>query len=166
MYKFERSRPWSRALKRCLWRRMGPWMARGQSQKSAHNWTGGRPGVRSVVRPRARRPQARFKVTSFIIITLNLQFNSMCRKKKHSLIHWSTWMYQSPLTPIRTWCKKSALTIIGMSTRTEVCQIREQNWRNSFYWKRNLLKDICGPGRDWHDYETRSCVAWRMNQHW
>ena len=31
-----------------------------------------------------------FKVTSIIVITMNLEFNSMCRKKKHSLFHWST----------------------------------------------------------------------------
>ena len=29
----------------------------------------------------------RFKVTSFIAITKNLEFNSMCRKKKHALFH-------------------------------------------------------------------------------
>ena len=29
----------------------------------------------------------RFKVTSFIAITTNLENNSMCRKKKHSLFH-------------------------------------------------------------------------------
>ena len=34
----------------------------------------------------------RFKVTSSIVITVNLEFNSTCRKKKHSLIHWNTLM--------------------------------------------------------------------------
>ena len=29
----------------------------------------------------------RFKVTSFIVITMNLEFNSMCRRKKHSQFH-------------------------------------------------------------------------------
>ena len=29
----------------------------------------------------------RYKVTSFIVITLNLEFHFTCRKKKHSLFH-------------------------------------------------------------------------------
>ena len=29
----------------------------------------------------------RFKVTSFIVIALNLEYNSVCRKKKHSVFH-------------------------------------------------------------------------------
>ena len=29
----------------------------------------------------------RFKVTSSVVITMNLEFNSMCRRKKHSLVH-------------------------------------------------------------------------------
>ena len=28
-----------------------------------------------------------FKVTSFIVIILNLEFNSTCRRKRHSLFH-------------------------------------------------------------------------------
>ena len=31
----------------------------------------------------------RSKVTSSIVITVNLEFNSMCRRKKHSLFHWN-----------------------------------------------------------------------------
>ena len=34
----------------------------------------------------------RFKVTSSIVITLNLEFNSMCRRKKHSVFHCNTLM--------------------------------------------------------------------------
>ena len=37
--------------------------------------------------PQPEKPSARFKVTSFVVITLNLEFNSMCWKKKHSLFH-------------------------------------------------------------------------------
>ena len=32
----------------------------------------------------------RFEVTSSIVITLNLEFNFICRKKEHSLFHWNT----------------------------------------------------------------------------
>ena len=38
----------------------------------------------------ARRDFGLFKVTSFIAITRKLEFDSMCRKKKQSLSHWST----------------------------------------------------------------------------
>ena len=33
-----------------------------------------------------------FKVTSSIVITMNLEFNSVCRTRKHSLLHWNTCM--------------------------------------------------------------------------
>ena len=34
----------------------------------------------------------RSKVTSSIVITMNFEFNSTCRRKKHSLFHFTTLM--------------------------------------------------------------------------
>ena len=78
------------------------------------------------------------KVTSFIVITLNLEYISTCRKKNHSQFHWSilTWMC----------CKKKVSTIIGTSIWIEPYQIHGQDSRSARYWKRNLLQDFCGPG--------------------
>ena len=41
--------------------------------------------------------------------------------------------------------------IIGISIDHETCQILGQVSHDSLYWKENLLKDICGPGRDWRE---------------
>ena len=50
----------------------------------------GEPGLNRQKQKMTLKPgktSGRFKVTSSIIITRNLGFNSMCRKKKHSLFH-------------------------------------------------------------------------------
>ena len=82
----------------------------------------------------------RHKVTSFIVITMNLEFNSMCRKKKHSRSRCNISMLLDPLTMIWTWCKKSASTTIWMSTRTGACQIRGLDWRSLPYWEKNTSR--------------------------
>ena len=38
--------------------------------------------------------------------------------------------------------------IIGMSIGQETCRILGQVSLNLLYWKKNLQKDICGPGGD------------------
>ena len=38
--------------------------------------------------PKPGETSGRFKATSSIVIALNLEFNSICRKKKHSLFHY------------------------------------------------------------------------------
>ena len=80
---------------------------------------------------------SRFKVASSIVITMNLEFNSMCPRKKHSLFQ---------LTRIWTSCKRNVSMTIGMSMRTKACQIRGKVSRSSLYWKKNLPRDISGPG--------------------
>ena len=71
----------------------------------------------------------------------------MCRRKKHSLFHWKTLTW--PELPIQIWtrCKNNVLIIVGIWTRIEVCQILGKDSQGSFYWKKNLPRDICGPGR-------------------
>ena len=47
---------------------------------------------------------------------------------------------------IWTSCKKRQLTISGMSIEASICQTLGEDLQNSLYQKRNLRKDICGPG--------------------
>ena len=64
-------------------------------------------------------------------------------------------------------CKRSALTIMGISMRTEVCQICGLVSQKLLYWKRNLPRNRCGPGetdKSSDDYETRSCVVWGVDK--
>ena len=61
----------------------------------------------------------RFKVTSPIVITMNLEFNSACRKTKHSLFHWNTLMLQGLLILIWMCYKRRGLTIIGSLWRLQ-----------------------------------------------
>ena len=44
-----------------------------------------------------KRLLGRSKVTSSIVITMNLEFNSICRRKRHSQFHWNTLMLPGPL---------------------------------------------------------------------
>ena len=43
---------------------------------------------------------------------------------------------------------------MGKSTRTGICHILGQDSQNSLYWKKNLLEDTCGPGRDSQKIQT------------
>ena len=52
-------------------------------------------------------------------------------------------------------CKKNALTIIGLSTRTQVCQIHGEDLRNSLYWKKHHQKDLCSPVGDWQKFKRQ-----------
>ena len=98
------------------------------------------------------KTSGRNKVTLFIVITLNLEFKYTWRKKKHPLFHWkyidAARSTHTDLDVART----SVLMIIGMSTRTEVFQIRGQDSRNSLNWKRSTQRGTCGPGGDWQKF--------------
>ena len=86
-----------------------------------------------------------FKVTWFIVITMNLEFNSMCPTKKHSIFHWNRSMLRESLTQIWIGCKQSELMTTEMSMKTQVCLILGKDSQNSPYWRRHVQKDICGP---------------------
>ena len=60
---------------------------------------------------------------------------------------------RSILTLIWTSCKRNVSKVIGMSIRTEVCQIRGQVSRSLPHWMKNLSRDTCGPGRDWQKFK-------------
>ena len=93
------------------------------------------------------------KVTSSIVITMNLEFNSMCRKKKHSLFNWNTLTQQDLVTQILMCCKKAVLTTTGTWMWIDACQVLGQESQSSHRWERNLQKDICGPGGDWRKFK-------------
>ena len=94
--------------------------------------------------------------TSQTAITLNPESNFTRREKNHSFFHWNTLTSPEPLT--RTWmlCKKAALMTTGISMDLETCQILGQGSHNLLYWKRNLPKDLCGPGGDWWEKQLTS----------
>ena len=111
-----------------------------------------------------------FKVTSFIVIAMNLEISSTCRKKKHSLFHWNTLMQQGLITLIWTSRKKIVLMIIGMWTRTEVYRNLRQDSRSSG-WKEKTPKGHMWSGigdidDNSSNYQTWECVAWSMDQNW
>ena len=51
-----------------------------------------------------------------------------------------------PQEPIWMLSKSAAAMITGISMGQEICVIIRQVALNLLYWKRNLQKDICGPG--------------------
>ena len=110
-----------------------------------------------------------WKGISFIVITSNLEFNSTCWKKKHSQFHWNTFTWPEPLIQSWTCCKDNVLTIIGVSMWIEVCQILGKDSQSSLYLKRNLQRDVCGPGerltKIQANYQTWLFVAWNMVKH-
>ena len=76
----------------------------------------------------------RFKVTSSVVIKVNFEFNSTCRRKKHSLFHVHSYRCGRV-------ARKKGLTITGMSIRTDLCQIRGEDL---LCRKKSVQKDICG----------------------
>ena len=111
--------------------------------------------------PKAVPTCGRSKVTSSVAITMNLEFKSTCRRKKHSLFHWNLLMILGLLILIWTSCKKYEMTISGMSMRASICQILGDDSQILLYWKRKLQKDKCGSGETDKvsiDCQTRSCI--------
>ena len=70
------------------------------------------------------------------------------RERNHYLLHWST--LTCPELFLRIWMssKRNASMIIRESMGLETCLIPGQVSHNLLYWKKNLQKDIRGPGRD------------------
>ena len=85
------------------------------------------------------KTSGRFKVTSSIVITMRVQ---LYVPKEET--------FPIPLKYIDvTRSTSSDLDAI----RTEACQIRGKVSQSSLYWKKNLPRDICGPGGDWHKFK-------------
>ena len=89
--------------------------------------------------------------TSYTAITLNPESNFSRREKNHSLFHWNTLTCPELLTRIWKSSKQNASMIIGVSMGQETCLNLGQVSHNLLYWKKNLQKDICGPGGDYQE---------------
>ena len=80
----------------------------------------------------------------------------MCRRKKHFLFSdWNTLVWQGPLTLIWTSCKKNALMIVGMSMRTEVCQIHGLVFHKKYSIERGTSQRIFVVRRDWQKFKRQ-----------
>ena len=85
-----------------------------------------------------------------IVITLNLEFNSLCRRKKHSPFHWNTLMCQV----YWYWSGRHA--------------------RKAYWWpsteRKKLPKVKMWSGReidkDPNTYQTRSCMSRSLDENW
>ena len=95
-----------------------------------------------------KETSGRHKVTSFIVMNIESRVSNLCAERgKQYLFHWRNWRDQSYLYKSGRVASKNVWTTIGTSIRTENCQIPWHFPQISLYWKKNLPRDICGPGR-------------------
>ena len=94
----------------------------------------------------------RSQVTSSIVITMNLEFNSACRRKKHSPFHWNTLTWRGTTD--------TDLDVMQKKKRIDDCWNVDSNKHLSDSWKgftkftllkerRGLQKDTRRPWKDW-----------------
>ena len=105
----------------------------------------------------------------FIYRHHNLEFNSTCRRKKHSPFNWNTLMLQGLLVLIWMCYKRNELNITETSIRANICQIRAEDLQSSLYWKRSLQRIHVvrwETDKDSNDYQTRLCMARSMDENW
>ena len=105
-----------------------------------------------------------FKVTSFIVVTLNLEFNSMCRK------NWNTLMLQGPHTNLdglqenRTddyWKVDANRSLSESWTGFAKFTLLEENPPRG---GKNVVREETDTNSS--NYQTWECVAWSMDQDW
>ena len=92
---------------------------------------------------------------------MNLEFKSMCRRKKHPLfteIYWwcSVYSYWSGRH-----ARNTNKRFLECRSEQTYCQILGDDSQILLYWKRNLQKDKCGSGETDKvsiDCQTRSCM--------
>ena len=105
---------------------------RRQSTVRRENLSGESQGVREEFQPEEPEADAGihkgffgpFKVISFMVITLNREFNYMCPKEESFPIPQKKIEFMRSTHTDLKLHKKNELMTIGMSTETEVCQIR------------------------------------------
>ena len=66
------------------------------------------------------------------------------------------WRLQSYLYKSGRFARKTSLMTTGPWTWIEVCQNLGKDSRSSFYWKKTLPRDTCGPGRDQQKFKQLS----------
>ena len=84
---------------------------------------------------------------------MNLEFNSSCRRKKHSLIHWNTLILLGLLVLVWTSCKKKR---IDDYWNVESSKNLSDSWRGFTTFtllKETRHKNICRPGGDWQRFK-------------
>ena len=84
-------------------------------------------------------------MTSFIVIVLNLEFNSMRRKKREVRFNWNTLLWRELLFQTWTCFKKNVLMTFGMRTWIEISQIHGKKKTHEF----TLLKGNLPKGYMW-----------------
>ena len=89
------------------------------------------------------KTSGRFKVTSFVVITVNLEFNSLCRKMKH---------FPLPLKNIDVTRATYRNLDVLQAKRIDVCWNVDAN-RSSLHWTKNLQKEICGRRGDLRSFK-------------
>ena len=135
---------------------------------SEKNFEAIRKGLNRQKRKMTLKPgkiSCRFKVISSIVITLNLEFNSMCWKKKHSLFHWNTLTWPGFLIEIwMCWKKKRK----DDSWNVDANRSLSDSWKG--FTKFTLLKETSKEKnvvREETDensttYQTWEFLAWRL----
>ena len=104
-----------------------------------------------------------------IVITLNLEFTSACRKKNLSHLHWRILTWPGRRTQFSMYCRKIVSTIIRTSAWIELCRIHGQGSWSSLYWARKLPPGFLWSG--WRltkissNYQTCFSVAWNLAWH-
>ena len=104
----------------------------------------------------------RSKVTSFVVITMNVEFSSTCRRKNYSLFHWNTLILRGLLILIRTSCKKTHWQFLQCrfeQTLGEICST-EREASNGVHVVREETDE------DSDDYQTRLIFARRLDGNW
>ena len=83
-----------------------------------------------------------WKETSLIVITSNLEFDSSCRKKKHSQYHWNTSTWPNLRTQILMWCRKSVLMTVRTSTWTTKFTLLNEKPPLGYMWSGERLRKV------------------------
>ena len=112
----------------------------------------------------------RLKVTSSIVITMNLEFNSMCPRKKHSPFHLISLTWSELLALMWTSCKRN---VFDDCWNVDSNRSLSDSWKG--FTKVTPLKEKLPKGymlsregltKSSNDYQTWECVAWSMDENW
>ena len=101
-----------------------------------------------------RETSGRCKVTSSIVITLNLEFSTLYAERrnipKSTEIHWRD---QSYLYKTGRVARKTCWRLLECWRESKFIRFMENDSRISLYWKKNLPTDTSCPGEDWQRFK-------------
>ena len=95
----------------------------------------------------------RSKVTSFIVITMYLELNSVCRGKKHSPFHENTLMLLGLLILIWMSWKKRNGRLLEYRFEQAFVRFMESIHKILSIERETSKRNTCGPGGDWRKYK-------------